>query len=109
MTNKKCYRKKICEDIDQKLIADLDLISAKIDIPKSRLCEEAIKYILKNQISPLERTIKRKDITLTINSAVWIDFKNYAETKKYKIVHLLEAGLKYTVNKYKRKIQTGKL
>lgn len=97
-------RKKICEDIDEKILIDLDIVYNKFDLPKSRICEEAIRYVLKNKIKPIKKIAARDDITLTINLNLWEEFKSYAKMYDYKIVHLLETGLRYTLKKYKNKI-----
>lgn len=100
------YRKRINEKIDEKLLNDLNLISKTIDLPKSRILEDGISYILKKGICPLEKQANRRSINLTINFELWNNLKQYSEINNYKIVHLLETALKYSIKKYKRKIKS---
>lgn len=103
------YRKKICEKIDEKTLLDLDIIYNRFDIPKSRICEEAIRYILKCKVVPIIKNTSRNNITLTINNKLWNEFKDYTNTNNYRIVHLLETGLKYVIKKYMKRIKNNEL
>lgn len=94
-------RTRINENIDEKLLKKLDLLSKSIDFPKSRLVEEGMKYIIKKQIIPKEKNVSRKSINLTINSELWNDLKLYAEANNFKLVHLLEEAIKYSLKKFK--------
>lgn len=98
------YRKRINEKVDEKLLEKLDLISKLVDVPKSRIVEEGIKFILKKQIEPIEKSHNRKSINLTLNSSLWNNLKSYCDSNNYKIVFLLEQAITYSIKKYKRKL-----
>lgn len=94
-------RVRINENIDEKLLNKLQFYSESIDFPKSRIVEEGIKYILKKNIKPLEKKANRKAVNLTINNDLWNKLKLYSEVNNYKLVHLLEAAIKYSLKKFK--------
>lgn len=97
-------RHRINENIDENLLQQLDYLSKELDFPKSRIVEVGIKHVLNKQLVPIEKSAKRKPINLTINSSLWSNLKIYSETNNYKIVHLIELGLKYSLKKYKKEI-----
>lgn len=94
-------RIRINENIDEKLLNKLQFYSESLDFPKSRIVEEGIKYILKKEIKPLEKKVNRKAINLTINNDLWNKLKAYSELNNYKLVHLLETAIKYSLKKFK--------
>ncbi|MFL0196114.1 ribbon-helix-helix domain-containing protein [Clostridium sp. WILCCON 0269] len=94
-------RIRINENIDEKLLDKLQLYSESLDFPKSRIVEEGIRYILKQKISPRKKSANRKAINLTINSELWSKLKAYSELNNYKLVHLLETAIKYSLKKFK--------
>lgn len=97
-------RIKINENIDEKLLDNLDLISKTIDFPKSRMLEAGMKYVLKNQLTPVQKNTQRKPVNLTINRDLWNDFKTYSKSNNFKLVHLLEVAFRYSIKKYKKEI-----
>lgn len=98
-------RIRINENIDTNLLEKLDILSKSIDFPKSRIIEEGIKYVLKKQREPIERNSLRKSINLTINTDLWNNLKIYSKENNYKIVHLLEEALRYSLKKFKSRIK----
>lgn len=102
-------RLKICNDLNEKMLKQLYDLSISLDYPQSRMVEDGIKYVLKKKLVPTERNAIRRDITLTINHKLWLEFQNYADSKRIKLVYLLEAGIKYAIKKYKRKLKIGNL
>jgi hypothetical protein len=104
------YRKRISEKIDNNLLEKVEDISQKLDIPKSRIFEDSIEYIIHKELDiSFKKCVRcpknRSQINLTINSALWYLFKSYAKENKYKLVDLLEFGLKYSTKKFQKKIK----
>ena len=104
-------RKRINEAIDKDLLIKIDTISNQLDVPKSRIFEDSIEYILKtnsnisNKVHKKARLKNRASINLTINSILWTAFKNHASENKYKLADLLEIGLRYSIKKFEKKMK----
>ena len=96
-------RIKINLNIDKELFERLDYISKKIEVPRSRIVDDGVRYVLKKGIKPAKNRVIRKPINLTVNAKLWSDLKCYAKENHYKLVYLIEEGLNYSSNKYKRK------
>lgn len=95
-------RTRINQNIDIKLLGELEHISKELDFPKSRILELGMKYTLKKQLMPSKKYVPRDSINLTINKSLWDDFKTYSKQNNYKLVHLLEESLRYSIKKFKR-------
>lgn len=99
-------RTRINQSIDAKLLNELDQISKILDLPKSRIVELGMRYTLKKQLIPSRKYVPRAPINLTINKNLWNNFKLYSNENNYKLVHLLEESLRYSIKKYKRDLKS---
>lgn len=98
-------RKKIHITMDKNSLDKIEYMSTNLYIPKGILIDNLLEYVVRYEIKCSHQRLNRIKLTTTVNPDLWQEFKEYADSHKYKYNHLLEEALSIKYKQYEKKIK----